>query len=265
MKNFTVKAGQKLSHAYIVLSPSPQERDAAALRLAAAMICTGSGDRPCGLCRACRLVFGAGHADVIPVMRETDDKGKLRRGIRVDQIRELTADAYTMPVEARKKVFIVYEADLMNVQAQNAFLKLLEEPPDTAAFILSAGNAADLLPTVRSRCVTLRISGEGKADGEFDEPVREFLRLAGKGDRAALLEWCMGKASSYDGAETAAFISAARVAAAGCVCGSRESCGLSGEEAVKLCELLALCGKYTAVNTGARHIFGLLAASAISK
>jgi len=91
------------------------------------------------------------HPDITVVGRLDD---KLIIG--VDQIRELKKDVYIVPNEAIQKAYIVYDADSMNANAQNAFLQILEEPPAHAVFILCTGNPASLLPTVRSRCVELK-------------------------------------------------------------------------------------------------------------
>ena len=71
--------------------------------------------------------------------------------IKVDQIRSVAATAYILPSEAEKKVYVLRQAELMNLNAQNAFLKLLEEPPRSAAFILAAPSPDSQLTTVRSR------------------------------------------------------------------------------------------------------------------
>ena len=82
------------------------------------------------------------------IERRTDDKGKQKREIAVDQIRQMVFDAVARPQTAEHKVYVVRDAQLMNTAAQNAALKLLEEPPASAAFILCAANTAMLLPTV---------------------------------------------------------------------------------------------------------------------
>ena len=82
-----------------------------------------------------------------------DSKGNLKRDITVDQIREISADAYILPNEADRKVYIINEAEKMNLSAQNASLKLLEEPPNGAVLLLCTDNPSALLPTVRSEAV----------------------------------------------------------------------------------------------------------------
>ena len=156
MDKLVFRPGERVSHAYIVASASEEARRGTALRLAAAMLCESSGDRPCGDCRHCRKVFSGIHPDVVSVAPALDDKGRKRREILVEQVRFISADAQVMPNEARVKVYAIHDAERMNAAAQNALLKLLEEPPASAAFILCASNPALLLPTVRSRCVLLR-------------------------------------------------------------------------------------------------------------
>ena len=148
---------EHLLHSYIVASQSEQARDRLALDLAAAMLCRSDGVRPCRTCRDCRKVYDGVHPDVIYVAPDPDAKVPT---IKVDQIRSVAATAYILPSEAEKKVYVLRQADTMNLNAQNAFLKLLEEPPQSAAFILAAASPELLLPTVRSRCALLRDPAE---------------------------------------------------------------------------------------------------------
>ena len=141
---------EHLLHSYIVASQSEQARDRLSLDLAAAMLCRSDGVRPCRTCRDCRKVYDGVHPDVIYVAPDPDAKVPT---IKVDQIRSIAATAYILPSEAEKKVYVLRQADTMNLSAQNAFLKLLEEPPQSAAFILAAASPELLLPTVRSRSV----------------------------------------------------------------------------------------------------------------
>lgn len=138
------------SHAYIISGGYADDRQSQANQLASAMLCEGTGERPCTACVHCRKAQRHIHPDIIYIDKPPDGKEIL-----VDQIRSLREDAVVMPNEAAKKVYIIRHADDMNTSAQNAILKLLEEPPESAAFILDAANAARLLPTVRSRCVEI--------------------------------------------------------------------------------------------------------------
>ena len=144
-------ARRGLSHAYILSGPAGSGKHTLARLLAAALVCTGPEQRPCLACPGCRKAMGGIHPDVI----WTGGDGK---DITVAQIRSLRTDAYIRPNEAERKVYILENAHTMNQSAQNAMLKLLEEGPAYAAFLLLAENAAALLPTVRSRCETLTLS-----------------------------------------------------------------------------------------------------------
>ena len=142
---------KRLSHAYIISAPTREEGLCEARRLAAAAVCDDSLHAPCGKCRACRKADANIHPDIITVERLTDDKGKKKREIIVDQVRDMNSDACILPNEASRKVYIIDEADTMNLAAQNAALKLLEEPPADVLFLLTAPSAATVLQTVRSR------------------------------------------------------------------------------------------------------------------
>ena len=159
---------RQIAQATIVTAPDREAGLACAEQLAAALVCQGSGPRPCGACRACRKAAAGIHPDIIRVRRPEDDKGRQKKEIQVDQIRRMAADALVLPNESERKVYLIEDADTMNAAAQNAALKLLEEPPRGVWFLLCAGNPALLLPTVRSRCLTLRLGGEAAASGESD-------------------------------------------------------------------------------------------------
>jgi len=147
-------AAGMLSHAYILTGGDDAARADAAVWLAAAALCSAQTGRPCGTCRHCRKVFSGNHPDVARVRREKDEKE-----IRIRAARSLRSDAAVLPNEADGKVYIIEEADTLNIAAQNALLKVLEEPPAAVTFLLSAANPARLLPTVRSRCTQAVLSG----------------------------------------------------------------------------------------------------------
>lgn len=142
--------GGGLSHCYILTGPEGSGKKTLAKIIAAAFQCTCGGNAPCGTCPACRKIFGGGHPDVITV-----DSDKATVPIKV--IREMQADAYIRPNEGRRKVYLIPRGQDMQDPAQNALLKLLEEPPEYCAFILMTDHAEKLLPTVRSRAVELNL------------------------------------------------------------------------------------------------------------
>lgn len=143
-------ARRGLSHAYILSGPAGAGKRTLARVLAAAFVCRGQGDKPCLSCPDCRKAMGGIHPDISVI----GDDGK---DINVAQVRALRSDAYVRPNEAGRKVYILENAQTMNASAQNAMLKLLEEGPAYAAFLLLSENAGGILETVRSRCETLTL------------------------------------------------------------------------------------------------------------
>ena len=138
------------SHCYLICGPEGSGKRTLARKIAAALQCTEE-TIPCGRCPSCRKVFSGNHPDLITV----DDPEK--KTVSVELIRQLQADAYIRPNEGRHKVYLIPRAQDMTENAQNALLKLIEEPPAYAVFLLIADNADRLLPTVRSRCAELRL------------------------------------------------------------------------------------------------------------
>lgn len=172
-----------LSHAYLLTGGSADSRAALAKRLTAAYLC--EGDRPpCGACRACRKVSADTHPDASRTAPAPD-----KREIAVDQIRSLRADAYIRPNEGRRKVYIIDPADAMNPAAQNALLKVLEEGPSYAAFLLLAERPGLLLDTVRSRCELLALPPEAsRPDPELVEQAGSLARLLLTGDELSIAQ-----------------------------------------------------------------------------
>lgn len=250
------------AHATIVISRDVGAAKAGADSIASAMLCTAGGKTACGKCRSCRLAAEGIHPDIIYISRQKDDKGKLKREIYVDQIRQMAADAWVLPQESEKKVYIIPEAHKMNVQAQNAALKILEEPPEWAAFILCTESAERLLPTVRSRCAVV----EAKSERAFapDPRALDFLKLAAAGDPAGLCAfWVELESMDADGLgelldNTGSLISAVLL-------GSFRFDALSPRE---LKRLLDLCGRgrdYLKLNVSVKHVLGLMNVLSIQK
>ena len=176
--------GRGLSHAYILSGPAGSGRHTLGRILAAAMVCAGRGGKPCGICAPCKKVFGDIHPDVA-VIAGLDGKP-----INVDQIRALRTDAHIRPNEGERKVYLLEGADRMRAEAQNAMLKLLEEGPKYAAFLLIAENGGGLLQTVRSRCEELTLSPVAVKECEA-WLARRFPEKSGGEIAAAALD-CQG-------------------------------------------------------------------------
>lgn len=147
-------ASASAHHAFIFCGPEGTGRATAARRLAQALNCTASGP-PCGECAACRRIEGGIHSDVQTVSIEADDGGAMRKGISVEQMRDVEKAVALAPYEGRTRIVIIDPADAMSVGAQNAFLKTLEEPPPHAVFALVTADEERLLETVRSRCTRI--------------------------------------------------------------------------------------------------------------
>ncbi len=249
----------RLSHAYIVWGGIEAERVDLAGMLAAVHVCDGSGRKPCRMCTHCNKAFRHIHPDIITVARAPD-----ARDIIVDQIRALREDAFIMPNEAAKKVYILSHADSMNSAAQNAILKLLEEPPESAAFILIADNPAALLPTVRSRCVELSADRhEAAAPGPIRDDTAAFYQaLADSPLKLAELMFPMEKADKRDFFE---FIASAKALLV-LKLKERLSGGavpLTPETLMKAVGVLDRAEEYLDLNVSLGHITGMICAELI--
>lgn len=177
-----------LSHAYIVTGGSARSRAAYAKRLAQAYVCTAA-DPPCGCCRNCRKAAEGVHPDVTAI---SPAGGK--KDILVDQARALRSDVYIKPNEAARKVYLIDGAEAMNPAAQNALLKVLEDGPAYAAFLLVTGQAGGLLQTVRSRCETVALPPEEElsVSPEAAKAGTELLSLLAGRNEMTLAQFCIG-------------------------------------------------------------------------
>lgn len=135
-----------LPHAILIDGPAGCGKRTFARVLAAAAVCEGTGERPCGVCRQCQNARAGRHPDIT-------EQGGDGRTFPVDAVRALRTATAVGPNDAARKVFILANVQTMTEQAQNALLKLLEEPPAFALFLLTCDSRFRVLPTVRSRCV----------------------------------------------------------------------------------------------------------------
>ena len=164
-------AAGKLAHAYMIEGPEGSGKRTLARLIAAAAACRES-DPPCMKCVSCDKIMREQSPDVITVGAEA---GKVQLG--VDVIRRLREDAVFAANDLDTKTYIFPEADTMNVQAQNALLKLLEEPPDGVRFLLLTTNSQGLLATIRSRAPLLR------TEALEDDVIADWL---GRNDQNAM-------------------------------------------------------------------------------
>lgn len=156
----------RLGHAYMFVGPEGIGKKSFADEFAKLIMCGGrrdEEDEPCGRCESCVLLGQGFNPDCV---REDVPQGKA--SISVDAVREIQEKITTAPAYGRKKVVIIANADKMTVQAQNALLKTLEEPPEYVVIILLCANKTMMLETVKSRVVTVEFSRN------TDEEVRQY-------------------------------------------------------------------------------------------
>ncbi len=210
----------RIPHAILIDGDTGTGRHTLAEYICMSAVCSGE-NIPCGECKGCSLTKLKNHPDIIKI---SPQKGK--KGISVDQIRELITDAYIKPHMSQKKVYIIDPAEGLTEQCQNTLLKILEEPPSQTIFVLIAENKSAFLETVISRCqvITLNVptleEGKaylsaatdfkaddienalkesrnnignalslltGKTDSKTDAAAREFLGFALRGDTFEML------------------------------------------------------------------------------
>ena len=133
-----------VAHAYIFEGPDGIGRRETALSFTAMLMCE-SELAPCGTCKSCQLLAEGSHPDFLEIYSQ-------EKSISVDEVRNILKGLVIRPLYSRYKVIIINDADSMTVQAQNALLKSLEEPPPYVIFILTVESAAAVTPTVKSRC-----------------------------------------------------------------------------------------------------------------
>lgn len=155
-------------HAFLISGAPGSGKHELAKLLTRALVCTGE-QPPCDLCPACRKALRELHPDIIKV-----DLGAA--SIKVDDIRAVRQDAFVVPNDGARKVYVIDHADRMTQEAQDALLKILEEPPEFTTFLLLCYNHSSLLPTVLSRVTHLKIHSSG--DEALCAPDEEALLAA---------------------------------------------------------------------------------------
>lgn len=142
----------KVSHAYILSGEEGMGRKTLAKAFAMTLLCERSDKEPCMECHACKQILSGNHPDVIWVTHEKPSS------IGVDDIRTQINDTISIkPYSSSYKLYLVDEAEKMTVQAQNALLKTIEEPPAYAVIVLMTTNQETFLPTILSRCIQLKL------------------------------------------------------------------------------------------------------------
>jgi hypothetical protein len=240
------------THAYLVSGGDAEKRERLIVEIAASAVCESGGNVPCKLCRHCIKAEKNIHPDIICI-----EKSAEKREILIDEARAIIAEAQLMPNEAQKKIFIIYGADGLNKPAQNALLKILEEPPRHVIFILSAENPAKLLPTVRSRTRFINVSPE-REDGVSNEMAEDFFRLLDEKSDIGILEFTVGL-ESLSRPDFMEFIGGLEE----CAVQKLRRCGGADENPMKIIRLISKIKKYDRFNVNVGHMSGFLCASVI--
>ena len=155
---------EKVSHAYILNGERGAGKKLLANLFAMTLECEKGGEHPCYECHTCRQIESDNCPDVIKVTHEKPNT------ISVDDVRtQINNDIMIKPYGAKYKIYIIPDADMLSVQAQNALLKTIEEPPEYAVIFLLTENADSLLATIRSRCVILKLKNIK------DKLIRKYL------------------------------------------------------------------------------------------
>ena len=154
----------KVSHAYIINGERSSGKEFVAKVFAMTLQCEKQGTDPCGECHSCKQAMSQNHPDIIFVSHEKPNT------IGVEDIRnQINNDIVIKPYGGPRKIYIMNEGEKMTVQAQNALLKTLEEPPEYAVILILTANVDAFLPTILSRCVVLNMKPVA------DELVKKYL------------------------------------------------------------------------------------------
>lgn len=148
----------RLPHALLLTGAPGSGRHTLADLLTQALVCDHPDRAPCGSCPNCHRAAAGIHPDAPPLSAFVSGKDREKRMITVDTIRALRSDVIVLPNQAQRKIYRIDPAERMNPNAQNALLKVLEDGPAYATFLLISDNPMALLPTIRSRCVALRLT-----------------------------------------------------------------------------------------------------------
>jgi DNA polymerase III delta' subunit len=185
IRQVTAMIAAGLPHALLLVGPRSVGKTTLAMDIAAAELCLAvdPADRPCRVCRGCRLVGSGNHPDVHRIA--PDGPGGQ---IRIDRVRQLVTDLALLPVEGGARIAVLEAAHRLNDDAQNALLKLLEEPPTAVTIVLCADDEARLLQTIQSRVARIRLGTVAPREiesliverGDADAPTaNRVARLAG--------------------------------------------------------------------------------------
>lgn len=180
-----------LSHAYLIEGETGMGKHLLAMELCAAVDCAARGQGeslPCGHCTNCEKIFAGNSPDIRVIGKGT------KSSIGVDDVRFLRSDVLIAPNDLAYKFYIIEDAQDLTVQAQNALLLTMEEPPPYVIFFLLCTNTANMLDTIRSRAPTLRLSPiTAEEMGVYLTKTQRAFSQMEQSERAELI--CMARGS----------------------------------------------------------------------
>lgn len=168
----------RLAHAYILEGDMVTDKLSFAREFAKAILCAEAPGNGCDTCSTCRRIDHGNYEDLYYVSGSD-------RSVKDEQIASLQCDLMNVPsAEGGRNIAIIEDADTMTVRAQNRFLKTLEEPQPGTVIMLLSENSRMLLPTIRSRCVRVRVGGlrGSSADDRLTALAGELIDMAVRGE-----------------------------------------------------------------------------------
>lgn len=162
----------RIAHAYLLRGPAGAPKGDLAYAFAAGLLCDNpaTDGLACGQCYSCREVIKRAHPDLYMIPKDGT-------AIRIKRSHEILKEALSRPFHSKRKVFVLEDAEEMTVEASNALLKLVEEPPSFVVFILTTGNAAAIPETIISRCQVIPFRQVPKHD-EGSKALEERAKAA---------------------------------------------------------------------------------------
>ena len=173
----------RLCQAYILYGDEGIGKKTLFSYIASVILCDSSSS--CGECLSCKSFEKNSHPDIARIVREED-----KASIGVKDVRDIKSEVYTRPTMSKYKVVVMHEAHLATTEAQNAMLKMIEEPPERVVFFLLCDTLSTILPTILSRCVEIELKPLGQRDMQtiFGDSAEDFEISLASGNPGKLIK-----------------------------------------------------------------------------